>query len=128
MVMKMRFVTVSSIGALAVFAAMAIWSQSTEHKKIEGAVGCKSELVLIDYWKSLNLIREVKHEGDDLVVIVDWRSWANMPRSSQLAIGNAAFCPIALSGKNGIARIEDLNGKEFARVAAGKWSSKQFPE
>ena len=126
--MKMRFATAGSIGALAVFAAMAIWLQSTEHKKIEGAVGCKSELVLIDYWKSLRLIDEIKRDGENLTVVVDWRGWSRLPRLIQLAIGKAAYCPVDLAGKGGVVRLEDVGGNELARIVAGKWSSKQFPE
>jgi len=122
----MRRATVGSIVALVLLAVLAMAMQKTEDKKVQAAVACQNELVLIDYWKSLDLISEVKHDGNDLVVEVDYRGWSKLPRALQLQIGKAAYCPIAKAGKGGAARLE--SDHELARVENGKWSSKQFPE
>jgi hypothetical protein len=124
----MRRATVGSILIFLLLAALVVAMQRKEDRKVQAAVACQNELVLIDYWKSLNLISEVKQDGKDLVAKVHWRSWIKLPRTLQLQIGKAAYCPVAHGDKGGVARIEDVEGNEIARVERGKWSSKIFPE
>jgi hypothetical protein len=125
-VIGMRRAAVGSIVVLVLLAVLVVAMQRSEDSKVRAAVACQNELVLIDYWKSLDLIREVRHEGNDLIVEVDYRSWTRLPRPLQLQIGKAAYCPIGQAGKGGAARID--SGGELARVENGKWSSRQFPE
>lgn len=124
----MRRATVMSIVVFLLLAVLVVAMQRTEDHKVRAAVACQSELVLIDYWKSLNLVSDVREEGKDLVLDVDYRGWSRLPRTLQLQVGKAAYCPVAHAGKGGMARIEDTGGTEIARVENGKWVSKAFPE
>jgi hypothetical protein len=123
-----RFATIGSIAVFGALAALVAALEIGEHKKIESAIGCKQELVLIDYWKSVRLIWEVRPREGGFDVLVNEGTFAEMPRKLQLQIGKAAWCPVALAARGGMVRIVDLNDNEIARVADGKWSSRQFPE
>jgi hypothetical protein len=126
--MGMRRATIGSIVVLVLLAVLTFSMQQTVDKKVRAAIACQNEVVLIDYWKSVNLIREIHQDGNNLVATVSDGMWTEMPRKLQLQIGKAAYCPILHAGKGGVARIEDFDGKELARVENGQWSSKQFPE
>jgi hypothetical protein len=123
-----RFATIGSIAVFGALAALVVALEIDEHKKIESAIGCKQELALIDYWKSVRLIWEMRARNGGFDVLVNEGTFAEMSRKLQLQIGKAAWCPVALAARGGVVRIVDLNDNEIARVADGKWSSRQFPE
>lgn len=124
----MRRATIGSIVVLVLLAVLIVAMQQTEDQKVRNAVACQSQLVLIDYWKSVDLIRDIRQDGKDAAVIVDNGIWIKMPRNLQLQVGMAAYCPVERAGQHGVARIEDIGGHEMARVENGKWVSKAFPE
>lgn len=117
----MRFETAGSIGSLAVLALLAVFLRPAERQEVEKAISCQREIALIDYWKTMNLIRDEKQQGEDVEIVVYGRGWAALPHTSQLEIGAAAYCRVGVKGKGGVARIVDLNGEELGRVVAGKW-------
>lgn len=124
MVFKMRFETLGSIGKFGVLVILILSFRPWEARKAP----CQEEIALVDHWTSANLIRTAKQSGKNFDVFVDDKAWAALPRSTQLEISNAVYCRVALAGEGGIARIDDLSGKELARVANGNWYSQQFPE
>ena len=124
----MRFLTIATVVIAALLGTIVVFTQRGEARRVESAGGCKNELLQLDIWKTQRVVSEVRADGDNMIVIVDKRAWLKTQRPSQVAIGKAVYCPIALSGKNGIVRVESANGEELGRVAAGKWTSELFPE
>lgn len=126
----MSFETMGRIGQLLFLVVLALSFRPWEGRSLETVVSsrCKEENALIDHWKSMNLIRYEKQNGKNRDFFVYDRAWAALPRSTQMDIGNAAYCDVERVGKGGVARIDDLGGKELARVADGKWLSWKFPE
>jgi hypothetical protein len=117
----MRLETAKSIGKLVVLIALAFSVRPWEARQAEKQAPCDQEDDLIDHWKSMNLIRETKRHGENLDFFVYDRKWAGLPHATQLQIGQAAYCQVALAGKGGLARIDDLKGKELAHVEGGEW-------
>ena len=128
--MSIRFETWGRIGKLGVLVVLALSFRPWEarHAETKALSPCQDENAVIDHWTDMNLIRRTQQSGKNLDFFVYDKAWAVLPRSTQVQIGNAAYCHVALDGKGGVARINDLKGKELARVADGKWISWRFPE
>jgi hypothetical protein len=124
----MRFETAGSIGSLVILAVLAFSMYPTDRQKFEASRRCVEEQGLLQHWQTMDLIRDVRKGGEDVAVVVDRLHWVGSPRLLQIAIGKAAYCPIAYASKGGVARIKDAPGDEFARIEDGKWFSKRFPE
>jgi hypothetical protein len=124
----MRFLVITGAVVFSLLALFAILLQRVEHRRIESAGGCGNELNLIDFWRTQFLVSELRQDGRDMLIKVDWRRWATTQRQIQVSIGKAAYCPLALAGKGGMVRVEDQSNHELARVVNGRWSSQLFPE
>jgi hypothetical protein len=129
-VMSIRFETWGNIGKVGVLVIMVLCLRPWEtHQLVTPMVPpCQDENAIIDHWTGMNLIRRTQQSGKNLDFFVYDKAWAALARSTQVVIGKAAYCQVALAGKGGVARIDDLNGNELARVADGRWISWQFPE
>lgn len=94
----MRFLMIIGAVAFSLLALFAVPLQRVEHRRIEAAEGCGNELNLIDLWKAQFLVSELRQDGRDMLVKVDWHRWATTQRQIQVSIGEAAYCPLALEG------------------------------
>jgi hypothetical protein len=84
----MSFDTLGSIGKLCVLVAMVLYLRPWEARKVP----CQDEIALIDHWTDMNLIRNTRQNGKNIDFFVYDKVWAALPRSTQIQIGNAAYC------------------------------------
>jgi hypothetical protein len=109
--------------AVAIFWAAAFYFIGSRMAHTGETGACRNEQILLAVSKNQNTISTIQQEGNDLVIITDWRHWMALNLQRRKDIGMAAWCVVAHEGKGGIVRVTSGDA-EVGRVEKGRWTSK----
>jgi hypothetical protein len=124
---KLVIISILLVVLMAGLLSFLVLEREAAHRE-EADKPCLRERLLLDVWRTQDLIMAVEQRGTDIVVVVSRRPWKKITRTQQVGIAKAAFCLATELQGQGEAIVSDSDGTQLGRVERGKWVSTLYPD